>query len=345
MKKLLSKLGYGLIILFSVATLVFFLFAFSFPNPEDMMVGQRTDQTTIESIRQEYQLDQPMWVQYRHYLNDLSPISIYSDAEELPEYFARRRFGSNQIVLKPPYLRKSFQNRQPVAPMIWQAFKTTAVLAVFAMGIAAILGIFFGSLAALKPNTWLDRILLLISMAGISIPSFLSSIVLAWLFGFVLQNLTGLSMTGSLYELHPVHGKTLALQNVILPALALGVRPLSIITQLTRSSLLEVLNSDYIRTARAKGLHPMRVLFVHALPNGLNPVITALSGWLASLLAGSFFVEFIFNWNGLGKLTIEALTFLDLPVVMGSILLVSSIFILVNLAVDVIYKQLDPRIQ
>lgn len=339
------KLGYGLIILFSVATLVFFLFAFSFPNPEDMMVGQRSDQATTESIRKEYKLDQPIWVQYGHYLNDLSPISFYPKEEPVNFAWIKWAVGSHYLVLKAPYLRTSFQSRQQVSPMLWQAFKTTAVLALVSIGLAAVFGIFFGSIAALRPNTWLDQVLLVISMAGISIPSFLSSIIIAWLFGYVLQDYTGLSMTGSLYELHAVHGKRMALVNVILPALALGVRPLSIITQLTRSSLLEVLNSDFVRTARSKGLHPMRVLFVHALPNGLNPVITALSGWLASLLAGSFFVEYIFNWNGLGKLTIEALTFLDLPVVMGAILLVSTIFILVNLGVDILYKKLDPRIQ
>jgi peptide/nickel transport system permease protein len=152
-------------------------------------------------------------------------------------------------------------------------------------------------------------------------------------------------MTGSLYDLDPFQGKVLQLQNLVLPALTLGIRPLAIVTQLTRSAMLDVLKQDYIRTARAKGLPQRAVVWRHALPNALNPVMTAVTGWFAELLAGAFFVEYIFGWKGLGKVTVDALEKLDYPVVMGSILLTAALFVVVNTLADLLYARLDPRIR
>ena len=135
------------------------------------------------------------------------------------------------------------------------------------------------------------------------------------------------------------------MRNLLLPAVALGVRPLAVIMQLTRSSMLDVLSQDYIRTARAKGLSPGRTVLHHALRNALNPVVTAVSGWLASLMAGAFFIEYIFNWKGLGTTTLRAVENLDFPVVMGATLFVAAIFVLVNIAVDMLYAVLDPRVR
>jgi peptide/nickel transport system permease protein len=137
----------------------------------------------------------------------------------------------------------------------------------------------------------------------------------------------------------------LTLHNLILPAFTLGIRPLAIITQLTRSSLLDVLQQDYIRTAYAKGLSKWKVLWRHALRNAMNPVITAVTGWFAELLAGAFFVESIFGWKGLGKITVEALEKLDYPVVMGCVLFASFLFVLINILADVLYRIVDPRIR
>ncbi len=139
------------------------------------------------------------------------------------------------------------------------------------------------------------------SVLGISAPSFFMGIVIAYIFGFVLSNYTGLSMTGSLFDTDPFEGRQLQFANLILPAVTLGIRPLAIITQLTRSAMLDVLNKDYIRTAYAKGLYKKTVIWKHALRNALNPVITAVTGWFAELLAGAFFVEYIFGWKGIGK--------------------------------------------
>jgi peptide/nickel transport system permease protein len=162
----------------------------------------------------------------------------------------------------------------------------------------------------------------------------------------VLHDYTGLSLTGSWFNINQVTGERyLTLQNLILPALTLGIRPLSIITQLTRSSMLDTLNQDYIRTAYAKGLSKRKVVVHHALRNAINPVLTAITGWFAELLAGAFFVEYIFGWKGIGKVTVDALEKLDYPVVMGSVLFAATIFILINILADVLYGVIDPRVK
>jgi peptide/nickel transport system permease protein len=184
------------------------------------------------------------------------------------------------------------------------------------------------------------------SIVGISVPSFFMAIVVAFLFGVVLHNVTGLHLTGSWFDIDEVTGeKYITLKNLILPAFTLGIRPLAIITQLTRSSMLDVLKLDYIRTAYAKGLNSTTVIYKHALRNALNPVITAITGWFAELLAGAFFVEYIFGWKGIGKITVDALEKLDYPVVMGSVLLSACIFITINLLADVLYVIVDPRVR
>jgi len=179
-----------------------------------------------------------------------------------------------------------------------------------------------------------------------SVPSFFSAILTAWLFGFVLHKYTNLEMTGSLYELDDF-GETVNIKwkNLILPAFVLGIRPLAVVIQLMRNSLLEVFNQDYIRTAKSKGLSTFKVIKNHAIKNAMNPVITAISGWFASLLAGAVFVEYIFGWNGLGKEIVNALNTLDLPVIMGSVLIIALLFILINIFVDVIYAWLDPKVK
>jgi peptide/nickel transport system permease protein len=152
-------------------------------------------------------------------------------------------------------------------------------------------------------------------------------------------------MTGSMFDIDPFKGRELELQNLILPALTLGIRPLAIITQLTRSSMLDVLGQDYIRTAYAKGLSRKSVVLRHALRNALNPVITAITGWFAELLAGAFFIEYIFGWKGIGKVTVDALEKLDYPVVMGSVLLTASLFVVINILADILYSIIDPRVK
>jgi peptide/nickel transport system permease protein len=209
-----------------------------------------------------------------------------------------------------------------------------------------VLGVFLGIVSAMNKDHWIDKIIQLISTFGMSVPSFFSAILFAWIFGFLLYEYTGLNMTGSLYEVDDFgDGKYIQWKNLILPALVLGIRPLAVVSQLMRNSLLEVLSLDYIRTARAKGLSEFSIIRKHALKNAMNPVITAISGWFASMLAGAVFVEFIFGWNGLGKEIVDALNTLDLPVIMGAVIVIASLFIIINIFVDLIYSWLDPKIR
>jgi peptide/nickel transport system permease protein len=191
----------------------------------------------------------------------------------------------------------------------------------------------------------MDSSAIFVSVIGISAPSFFMGIVIAYLFGFVFSGVTGLHMTGNLFDTDPFTGRHLQLQNLILPAITLGIRPMAIIAQLTRGALLDVLDQDYIRTAYAKGLPTRVVIWKHGLRNALNPVITAITGWFAELLAGAFFVETIFGWKGIGKVTVNALEVLDFPVVMGSVLVTSFFFIVVGLLSDLLYGLVDPRVR
>lgn len=342
------RLTYGFLVIIGVVLVVFFLFHALPGDPVSMMVGQRTDISTKEAITKELGLDQSLPKQLFHYVKDLSPLSMHRNTLENQrkyEYFTIVALGEKVLVLKRPYLRRSFQNNKRVDEILWKNLGNTLWLALAAMLFASIIGISFGIIAALKQNSFWDHLLVSGSVLGISVPSFVSGIILAMIFGYYLSDYTGLSLTGQLWVTHPIYGRELHLENIVLPALTLGIRPLSIIVQLTRSSMLDVLSQDYIRTARAKGLRFYKVVIKHALKNALNPVITAVSGWLASLMAGAFFVEYIFDWKGLGYVTITAVQSLDFPVVMGATLLIAVIFVIVNIAVDILYAAVDPRVR
>jgi peptide/nickel transport system permease protein len=191
----------------------------------------------------------------------------------------------------------------------------------------------------------MDSSIIFSSVLGISAPSFFAGIFIAYLFGFLWSDWTGLSIISPMWDYDPYEGKKLVLKSLILPVLTLSIRPLAIIVQITRSSMLDVMQQDFIRTAVAKGLRKKAVIWRHALRNALNPVITSISGWFAELLAGSFFIEYIFGWKGLGKITVDALNKFDFPVVMGAVLFTALIFIVVNTLVDLLYKMIDPRIK
>lgn len=345
---LLRRLRYSVLVLWGVVTLVFFLFHVLPADPARLTMGQRSDLKSIENARRALHLDKPVAYRYLLFLNDLSPVGIISASAraEGAKGLTLLPLGKERTLsLKYPNLGRSYRSNRPVTEILWDALPGTAVLALSALAFATFFGILLGVLAAVKKGSWLDTSSLLASIAGISMPSFFAGLIIAYVFGFLLHSYTGLDMTGSLWEYDAFGGKRLALQHLILPALALGIRPLAIITQLTRSAMLDVLGQDYIRTARAKGLSKAAVVFRHALPNALNPVITAISSWLAELLAGSFFIEFIFGWKGIGRITVEALDKFDFPLVMGSVLLSAFIFIVVNLLTDLVYARLDPRVR
>ena len=346
LKFFLKKILYSFSILLGVVALVFIMFQ-GFGDPARMIVGQTGDKKTMDNIRKDLYLDQPKWKQFMLYLNDVSPICFHSQADidkkKLNGFFIG---GKTKMGLKFPYLRKSYQTKKEVGKMLIEALPGTLLLAFAAMLFATFFGILLGTIAAVKKGTWLDTSAVFTSIIGISAPSFFMAILIAYFFGVVLHNYTGLNLTGSWFDIDEVTGeKYITIKNLILPAFTLGIRPLAIITQLTRSAMLDVLNQDYIRTAYAKGLSSKQVIFKHALRNALNPVITAITGWFAELLAGAFFIEYIFGWKGIGKLTVDALEKLDYPVVMGAVLFSACIFIVVNMLADVLYKMVDPRIK
>jgi peptide/nickel transport system permease protein len=340
----LLRVFHGGLVMLGVVVIVFFLFQ-GFGDPSRLILGQRADAGTLNNIRRDLNLDKPKWKQFIYYLNDVSPVSIYSETELSEKKIHYLGIGTKKkIVFKFPYLRRSYQTRREVWSMLMEALPGTIILAFLAMFIATVFGMALGILAAVKKDSWMDTTAIFGSVLGISAPSFFMSIVIAYIFGFVLNRYTGLQMTGSLFDTDPFTGRHWELRNAILPAITLGIRPMAIIAQLTRGSMLDILNQDYIRTAYAKGLSQNQVIWRHALRNALNPVITAITGWFAELLAGAFFVEYIFGWKGIGKITVDALTKLDFPVVMGSVLVTSFFFICINILADWLYRIVDPRV-
>jgi len=274
-------------------------------DPARLMLGQRADVQSIEAIRTDLGLDKPMWQQYGHFLWH----ALQGD------------------------LGRSFSTNRDVLTTILERFPATALLAITAMTFSTIIGIAIGIISALKPNTWLDQFSMLGALMGISIPGFFAGLILAWIFGAILN---WFPISGYISE---------GWNHLILPMLTLALRPLSINARLTRSAMLDVLGMDFIRTAHAKGLGYWHVVLRHALRNALNPVLTSISSWLAGLLAGSFFIEFIFNWPGIGLLAIDSIQRLDFPMIQGVVLFTAVVFIVINILVDVLYAFLDPRIR
>ncbi|MCQ2297141.1 MAG: ABC transporter permease [Bacteroidales bacterium] len=336
-------------------TLVFFLFNILPGDPARMMLGQRADQESIEIINHDLGRDKPMSLQYLNYLNDLLPLSVHSMDSNDYFYLSDEKYSpyskvfcseSYCLILKKPYLRRSYQSKRPVSEIIASAFPQTAILALVAMAFALVVGLAMGILAALKKDTWIDRFTLGLSTLGMSLPSFFAAILIAWMFAYVLADWTHLNMFGNLYTVDDYGcGEYLDLKNLILPALTLGIRPLATITQLSKNSLLEALSQDYVRTARAKGMPFGRVVVRHALRNALNPIVTSVSGWFASLMAGAVFVEYVFDWKGMGVVIVDSLEKYDFPVVMGSILFVCVLLVVINILTDLLYGLLDPRVR
>jgi peptide/nickel transport system permease protein len=302
---ILRKIFYSILVLFGVITVTFFI-NFVLPgDPARLMLGQRADQASIDALRQQLGLDKPKIVQFGNFLVGLS----------------QGDFG------------RSFSTNRDVFTTITERFPATALLAVTAMMFSTFLGIILGIVASVRPNSWLDTSLMGFALLGISLPSFVFGLLLLLFFGVYLDWLpiSGYIDRGAEY--------------LILPMLTLAFRPLSIIARVTRSSMLDVLGQDYVRTAKAKGLANSRVILRHALRNALNPVVTTVSAWFAGLLAGTFFVEYIFNWPGIGTVAIDSILKLDYPMIQGTVLFTAIVFVFVNMVVDVLYVFLDPKVK
>ncbi len=434
---IIRRLFYGLLVLFGVITIVFFLFNFKQGDPSLMLGGQNANQEILQSIRHDLGLDLPLMSRYALYLNDLSPVSVHNTSVQSSyiflddtkyTYLKILDWSENRtLVLKYPYLRRSYSTDREVSDIIKSTLPDTAILAVASILIATIFGIVLGIFAALNRGSFFDNSSLVFAVLGMSAPSYLSGIIIAWIggslwtevtslpvlpffflmlglvFGVILQKKkkssigsskkilwgfllemtvkwfllgvviwllgvvinglsgselipgisvytdlpgTGLEGTGVLAERDEwTREYRYHWDRLILPAITLGIRPLAIVMQLTRSSMLDVISQDYVRTAKAKGVSSFRVIFKHTLKNALNPVVTAVSGWFASLLAGAVFVERVFDWDGIGNQLVISVLGEDLPVAMGITLVIAVFFVLINILVDVLYGFLDPRVR
>jgi len=313
-------------------------------DPAKMMLGDRDDQTQLKLINEKYHFNKPVYVQYLYYLNDLSPISIHTNQPIYDSYviiFQKNKFS---IVFKKPYLRKSFYHKNTlVSTLISTAFPNTIVLATCAILLALLLGIPLGAGAAFFKDKFIDRFISLFSVLGMSLPSFLAAVLIGYFFAYKLG---WFNITGSLFVVDDLgEGERLCVKNLILPVFTLGIRPLAVIVHLTRTALIDELNADYILLAQSKGFSMFYIIIFHALKNSMSSVVTAASGWFAGMFSGAVFIEYIFGWNGLGKLLVDALMSVDFPLVMGIILVIAACFIVINILVDLIYVWLDPRVK
>jgi peptide/nickel transport system permease protein len=306
---IIRQFFYSLLIILGVMTVTFVVVRILPGDPARLMAGQRADLQSIESLRRQWKLDQPLPVQYIDFLGR----AVTGD------------------------LGRSFAFNRPVVETIIDKVPATAILAVSALTLSSVLGIAIGVISAWKPNRWFDDVAMVTALLGISVPSFVLAILLALVSAYWLGILPGVG--------YIVRGSRIDLTYLILPMIALAARPLSIIARITRSSMLDVLSQDYVRTARAKGLPVSKTILKHALRNALNPVITTISAWLAATLAGTLFIEYVFTWPGLGSLALGAVQQLDYPIIQGVVLFTAIIFVIINFIVDVLYSVLDPKVR
>lgn len=271
-------------------------------DPVQGMVGERADSATVARLRRELRLDDPLPVQFGHYLAGI----LRGD------------------------LGRSYITRRPIARDLAERFPKTLQLTLAAMTFATILGVGLGVIAAARPDGIIDRLASLTAYLGVSFPVYWVGLLLILLFAVSLHWLPPSGSGGFTY--------------LILPAATLGMRSVAVLTRMTRGAMREALASDFIRTARAKGLSDLAVLGRHALRNALIPVITVLALDTGSYLTGSLLTESIFSWPGLGRYVLTAIEKRDLPAIQGSILFMSVVFVLVNLVADLLYAKADPRI-
>lgn len=290
-------------IIFSISLITFLILNVLPGDPVAMMLGEFADANKIKEVRHNMGLDLPLWQQYLQWITNL----------------LKGDFGS------------SYFQKKPVLFLILQAFQYTSYLAAMAYIIALIIGLFMGIIAAVNHGSWLDRILMSISVLGISAPSF-------WV-AILLQIYIGLK-----FKIFPVSGVQTSI-GYVLPAIALGTRYAASISRVTRASMMEVMGQDFIRTAYAKGLAPFRIVMVHIFRNALIPVITIIGADIGSLLTGSMITENVFNIPGIGKLLIDAINRRDIPLVQGGVIYVAAVCVIIYFIVDVLYAVVNPNIK
>jgi peptide/nickel transport system permease protein len=300
---LLKRIGFALLSIWAVLTITFFIAFLAPGDPIEQKMGQHSDPALLAQARHQAGLDKPPLIRYGLYLWNF----LHGD------------------------LGKSYYTDEPITHFLARALPNTLLLAVVAILFALVVGILIGLLAATKPNTFLDRFLMLAVLTGVSLPTFVLAPILILIFALKLGWL-------------PVAGWG-SPEYLVLPAIVLGARPAALIARMTRSSMLETLKQDYIRTARAKGLSPITILVKHALRNAFLPVLTTAGVSFGYLLAGSFVVETIFTVPGVGFASIDSLSKRDYTLIQGTTLVIAVAFVVVNLIIDLLYAVLDPRVK
>ncbi|MFZ5824331.1 MAG: ABC transporter permease [Bacillota bacterium] len=297
-------------VLIGASFLVFSAVRLAPGDPARTIVGESADQALVEQVRKEMGLDKPILTQYAVFLGK----AVTGD------------------------LGKSLRTNDTVANELAAKIPNTLMLTVAALGVAALIGIGTGVLAATRRNSIFDNVSMVLALLGVSMPVFWLGFLFMLLFSITLPKLLG---TGPL--LPPTGAGTW--QHLVMPTLTLAAYSMAIIARMTRSSMLEVLQKDYIRTAKAKGLGQGRVIYKHALRNALVPVVTIMGLQVGSLIGGAVLTETVFSWPGIGGLLVNGILFRDYPVVQGTVLFITTAFVLVNLVVDLLYGVLDPRIR
>lgn len=324
-------------VLLGISVIAFVLVRVIPVDPAKIALGETAlrregGQATYEALRKEMGLDEPLYIQYFIYINQL----LHLD------------------------LGKSFTTSRPVLEDLLRRLPATAELVLFAVAISIIVGIPLGIICATKKDTWLDHIVRLSSLVGVSMPRFWSGLILLTVFWFslgwapaptgridgniVLINITGSFVLDSILSLN-IPALASSLHHIILPAICLSTSTLAYVTRMIRSSMLESLTQDYIKTARAKGLSERVVIYKHALRNSIIPTITILGLQIGWLLGGTVVVEYIFSWPGVGRYAVESIGNADYVPIQGFMLMMCLVYVLINLAVDVSYSIFDPRIK
>ncbi|PSC05639.1 glutathione ABC transporter permease GsiC [Alsobacter soli] len=308
---LLGRLGSLVPILLGTSLVAFLLIRLVPGDPAVALLGMEADDTALAALRAKLALDQPLWVQYFSWL---------------------------AAILKGDFGR-SIQGGREVLPLLASALGPTALLSAAALAISLVIAIPAGVIAATRRNTGADYAASFVALCGLSLPSFWLGILLILLFSVQIPLLPASGYVSPLVD--PAG----FLARLVLPAVTLGAALAASTMRMTRAAMLEVLRSDYVRTARAKGLAPSRVVWRHAFANAQIPIVTLLGIQMGQLLGGVVITETVFAWPGIGKLTVDAIFARDYPVVQGAVLLTAALFVLINLATDLVYTVIDPRVR
>ena len=300
---ILRRLIQTIPVIFGVTIVVFIIMQLVPGDPAVLLAGEGATSETIEALRVQLGLNQPLYAQYIDYV-----VNIF-----------RGDLGT------------SLKNDQPVLDEILIRLPITLELAIFSTIITIVLGMVAGIISAIKPYSIIDTVVMVIALLGISLPSFWFGLMLMYGFSVKLQ-------------IFPVACWD-SIAHIVLPAFTLGAGGAAIVARMTRSSMLEVIRQDYIRTARAKGVKERVIVYKHALRNALIPVITVVGLQFGALLGGTVLVESIFAINGLGRMIVDSIRMRDLPMVQGGVLVASMVFVLVNLLVDILYRFFNKRIE